>query len=110
MSFFATKTQVVQIDAENSITVRTLSYGEEQDIMQRARKVGAKIPFGANGQPAAEQVGEITFDQTMLERHTLRKCIVSWDGPGFDGRPVTIENIEALPSYVLDPVIEACRS
>lgn len=100
MSFFDTKTQTVAIDDDNTVTIRALTYGEEQDIRQRAMRVKA----GMDGQ------GEATVDAVLIQRETLRKSIVSWEGPGFDGRPVTTENINALPSSVLDPVVVAINA
>lgn len=103
MSFFDAKTATVDIDEQNTVVIRALTYGEEQAIKQQAMKVSARIS-GRKGD-AAE--GEAIVDPAAMQRLTLQKTIVSWAGPGFDGRPVTVDNIDALPTSVLDPVIEA---
>lgn len=103
MSFFDAKTTVVPIDAENSVTIRALTYGEEQHVKQQAMKVSARI----TGRKGDEAEGEAIVDPAAMQRLTLQKAIVSWSGPGFDGRPVTVDNIDALPTAILDPVIEA---
>lgn len=103
MSFFDAKTTVVQIDDDNTVTIRALTYGEEQAIKQQAMKVSARI----TGRKGDDVQGEAAVDPAAMQRLTLQKAIVSWSGPGFDGRPVTVDNIDALPTAVLDPVIEA---
>lgn len=103
MSFFDAKTTVVQIDSDNTVTIRALTYGEEQAIKQSAMKVSARI----SGRKGEDAEGEAVVDPAAMQRLTLQKAIVSWAGPGFDNRPVTIDNIDALPTFVLDPVIEA---
>lgn len=103
MSFFDAKTVTVEIDADNTVVIRALTYGEEQAIKQQAMRVSAKI----SGKKGEEAQGEAVVDPAAMQRLTLQKAIVSWAGPGFAGRPVTIDNIDALPTAVLDPVIEA---
>lgn len=103
MSFFDVKTDVVRIDDENTVTIRALTYGEEQDIKQQAMKVSMRI----SGKKGDDAQGEATVDPAVMQRLTLQKAIIAWAGPGFDNRPVSAENIDALPSFVLDPVIEA---
>ena len=101
MSFFDQTNAVVQIDDENSVTIRALSYGEEQDIKQPTMRVSAKL--GKDG----ETNGEATVDAVTLQRRTMYKCIVSWSGPGFADRPVTPANVDALPVPIVDKIIVA---
>jgi hypothetical protein len=96
MSFFTQLTEVVQVDGENSITLRCLTYGEESAIRQKHMGVSA----GMDG------TGSATVDPVAMERDTFRRAIVAWDGPGFEGRDVTPENIDALPSWVIDALKE----
>jgi len=97
-NFFDRLTQVVMIDEENSITVTAPTYGESQDANSKAMVVQVDMS-GA---------GSVTFDTNKLERLLMHVCIIGWSGPGFDGRPVTSENIDALPTFILSklrPVI-----
>lgn len=107
MGFFTPNTTVVQIDDENTITIRALTYGEEQQNKSKAMRVSAKMAATKKGEEEAEPEGEAVVDASLLQLLTLRTAIVSWEGPGFEGRKVSQANIEALPPSVLDPVIEA---
>lgn len=101
MSFFEQKTANVVIDEENSVVIRALSYGEEQDIKQPTMRVSARL------NKDGDTDGEATVDAVTLQRRTMYKCIVSWSGPGFDNRPVTPANIDALPTNVVDKIVVA---
>lgn len=92
MSFFSAVVETVQIDPENSITVTAPSYGTTQDIQSKSMSVS----FSQEGK------GTAVLDITKMEQLTIHACITSWQGPGFDGRPVTPENIDALPSFVIE--------
>lgn len=103
MSFFAIANETVQIDEQNSITIKAPTYGEMQVIQSKAMVVR----FDQKG------VGGADFDITLMERLLVQNCIVSWDGPGFEGRPVTNENIDALPAFVVEklkPAIDRLSS
>lgn len=97
MSFFDALQTAVQIDDENTITLRTLSWGEEQAIKQQSMRVSAN----QDGQ------GEAVVDPVKIEKMTYHKAIVAWNGPGFvdeqtgETKPVTAENIDALPSWII---------
>lgn len=91
-SFFKQLTETVLIDDENSITLRAPTYGENQMINSKAMVVSV----GMDGN------GSANFDPEKLEQLYFHNCIVSWNGPGFEGREVTPENIDLLPTYVLD--------
>ena len=79
MGFFTPQTATVNIDTDNCITVRKLTFGEFSDIMDRHPDMNER-KFG--------------FD-------LVRTAILSWDGQGFEGRPVSAENINALPWEVI---------
>lgn len=96
MSFFQRVVKTVVIDEENSITIRALTYGEEQEVKALAMKT--KADFKGNG--------EMSIDATLLERAAFHLAIVGWSGPGFEGRPVTHENIDQLPPWILDMLKE----
>jgi hypothetical protein len=91
MSFFTPVTQVVEIDDENSVTVQRLTHGQKQAILVDAAKLasGDGLVMGIATQGAM-----------------LKAAITAWDGPGFEGKPVTPENIEALPPEVADTIAE----
>lgn len=91
MSFFAELTRVVEIDGENSVTVRKLSYGARQSTISKASKINP-----------ITQDAELNFAQMRVEQ--LVAGVVSWFGPGFDGRPVSRDNILALPPEVAEKI------
>lgn len=95
MSFFSQQTKVVEIDADNRVTVRKLTYGQQQAAMSAAMTF--KIQMEA-GQSAQMTTGSL--DPFRLKREELYAAIVAWEGAGFEGRPVTQENIDALPPEI----------
>lgn len=97
MSFFDRQTVTVDIDAENSVTIRKLTYGERQ----RCLSVAAKARIDSAGNESVD------IDPGRLSLERLFAAIVSWSGPGFAGHSVNRENIEALPPEVLDSVTKA---
>lgn len=101
MSFFDQKSIVVAIDDDNSVTIRALSYGEEQDIKQPTMRVSARLKKGEDSE------GEAVVDAVTMQRRTMYKCIVSWSGPGFEDRSVTPANIDALPTFIVDKIVAA---
>lgn len=94
MSFFTTTFETIEIDEQNSITVKAPTYGTMQDVQGKSMAVR----FDQKG------VGVADLDITRMERLTVYSAIVSWDGPGFEGRPVNPENIDALPVFVIDKI------
>lgn len=95
MSFYTpAPTVTVQIDAENSVVLRRLSFGETQEV------VGESTVFDMGA-----RTGRLDFSKHQVAR--LSRAIVSWDGPGFEGRPVSRENIAALPTWVGDKLARA---
>jgi hypothetical protein len=94
----------VEIDEKNTVEIRKLSYGEEQVIKQKA----TKIAFHADRHGEGE--GEVTFDAQLMEEQTLVKSIVSWSGPGFEGRPVNRQNILDLDSTIIEQIKDGINS
>lgn len=92
MSFFTQVTAKVEIDAENSVVVRKMTYGEQQKII------------GANNQIEMDQdnTRKSVLDVAGMRADQLVACIVSWEGPGFEGRPPTRANILALPPEIAE--------
>ena len=82
MSFFTPQTQVAEIDDENTITVRKLTFGEFTKLLDENK-----------GNEQAQGMA------------LVRASIIEWDGPGFEGRAVTTENIDALPVEVVLKII-----
>lgn len=94
MSFFSEQTRVIALDDANRVTLRKLPYGAAREASSRAFKVN---PF--------TQTAEM--DYPLLRAEQLRRAVVSWEGPGFDNRPVTPENIDALPTRIVNVLLDA---
>jgi hypothetical protein len=90
MSFFTPQTKVVEIDEHNRVTVRKLSTAKRNEALL---------------------VGMVEQDEAirglLWTDAFLRRAIVSWDGPGFEGREVNQENIDQLPPEVTDKLLPA---
>ncbi len=95
MSFFTQTTATVEIDQDNSAVVRALTYAERQQCISASTK--ASVRGG---------VESIDIDPARLRLEQLRRAVVSWSGPGFDGRPVTADNIDGLPAFLADLLSE----
>ncbi len=102
MSFFDQQKVTVDIDAENTVTVRKLTYGEQQAAMSAAMSFEMEMTPG-KGQ---SQTARGKLDPFRMKREELYTAVVGWNGPGFDGRPVSRDNIDALPPNVID-IIQA---
>jgi len=95
MGFFSQQQmETVRVDGENTVTVRRLTYGETQDVLSRSTVMDIITK-------------DARFDFAKNQVLKLKAAIVAWDGPGFEGRPVTLENIEALPAEVGALIAEA---
>lgn len=97
MSFFQQQTQVVHLDAAHTVTVRRLTFGEQQAVISES------TAFDIVSQ-------EATFDFARNQAAKLSRAVVSWEGPGFDGRPVTTENILALAPEVGQKILQAVEA
>lgn len=91
MSFFTEQTLVVEIDSENTVTVRKVSHGDKLAAQSAA------IRFNPITQDA-------NVDPLVIQFETLYASIVSWAGPGFENRPVSKENVRALPDEIVDRI------
>ena len=91
MSYFEPQTMTIPLDDENSVTVRRLTFGERQEIMSRVM---------------ADADENMILVQFTMQTELLKVAIKSWDGPGFDGRAVTAENIALLPSHLADRILD----
>lgn len=94
MSFFSEQTRVVEIDDEHRVTLRKLSYGQAREASSRAFKVN---PFTQSAE----------MDYPLLRAEQLKRAVVSWEGPNFEGRPVTAENVDALPVWITNKLLDA---
>lgn len=101
MSFFTTQQRTVNIDADNHVVIRKLTYGQQQALMSAATVFEMSMTGGAGN------VATGKLDPFRLKREELAAAIVSWSGSGFEDRPVTRENIEALPPDVVSIIQEA---
>jgi hypothetical protein len=93
MSFFTQQTRVVELDEQNRVTLRKLSYGQASEATSRAFKVN---PFTQSAE----------MDYPRLRAEQLHRAVVAWEGPGFEGRPVTVDNIDALPTWITDKLLD----
>lgn len=95
MSFFDnSQVATVQIDDQNTVTVRRLTFGETQDVLSESTVFDI----------VAKQ-GRLDFAKHQIAK--LTRAVVAWDGPGFAGRPVNAANIAALPPHVGEKIAQA---
>jgi hypothetical protein len=92
MSFFTAQTRTIEIEGPggtNKVTVRKLTYGEQQGVISASTSVDMTGGTDAN----------IKIDPAKMQELQLVAAIVSWEGPDFD-RPLTKANVLALPPAV----------
>ena len=90
MGFFTAVTKVVEIDAANRVTIRKLTFEEQQSVISSAMRVEAL----QNGMTSAVvDAGVMALKQTQL-------AVVSWEGPGFEGLPANPVNVGRLPAAI----------
>jgi len=99
MSFYTPQRATVVIDEANSVVVRKLTYGEQQSAMSASMQFEMSMEQGQTKNTATGKL-----DPFAMKREELLTAVVSWDGPGFEGRPVTRENILALPPEIIDAI------
>ncbi len=99
MGFFTQQRATVVLDAENSVTVRKLTYGEQQAAMSAAMQFEMSMGQDGKGNTATGKL-----DPFGMKREELITAIVSWEGPGFESRAVTRQNILALPPEIIDAI------
>lgn len=111
MGFFTPQTAVVEIDPENRVTIRKLTYAERQACISRAMKITSEAQMQRKGKKAApvaaEAVAEVMIDGALMAMEQVKACLLSWEGPGFEGRPATPENLLLLPPDIVDMISAA---
>lgn len=82
MSYFSPQTEVLELGDGNTVQLRKLTYAEMTDVYS---------------DPA-------NADKT----HVLiaEKSLKAWHGPGFEERPATVDNLQALPADVALKIIQ----
>lgn len=86
MGYFTQTTKTVDLGGDNTATVRKPTFGDSQTAAGPAMRVKGD--------------GTLSLDWPRYRLELLKLCIVSWEGPGFEDRPPTGENVEALPPEV----------
>lgn len=92
MGFFTAQTKTVDLGGGNTAVVRKLTFGEHQAATSRASHVADNT---------------LTVDYPKLRVEVAQLALVSWDGPGFEDRPPTPENVAALPVAVGGAIADA---
>jgi hypothetical protein len=92
MSFFTPTTKVVDLGDGNTVTLRKVSFAQYAEAQSAATHIAGE---------------SIQLDWPRLRAEVLKRSVASWEGPGFDGQPVTPENIGALPWEVGNKLAEA---
>ena len=91
MSFFAPTTKAVDLDGGNSVTLRKISFEQYAEAQSKATHI----------------VGEaLQLDWPRLRMEVLKRAVVSWQGPDFDGEAATAENVGRLPWEVGNKLAE----
>ncbi len=90
-TFFDGVFKTIQIDEENSITLRVLTLGEQGELAKRlnAKNTTMTVP------EAAAMMAE--------------KVITAWDGPKFGDAPVNLANIKRLPMTLAGLISDAIQ-
>lgn len=99
MSFFDAKTKTISIDDENSYTIKKITYGERQTILENSMKVSGSTT-GESG---------FSINVAKLKIETLCVGLVNWEGPEFD-KPLLKENILNLPNWLAEQMTEEIDS
>lgn len=86
-SFFDDVLHVIKIDADNSITLRVLTFEEQKKV--------SRIINASKNMSIPDAAGLLA-----------EKMIVGWDGPKFAGRPVNPDNINKLPMSVANLIAD----
>ena len=99
MGFFTQTTKTIDLVGGNTVVLRKATFGDSQAASSAAMQV----------KPDAT----LSLDWPRYRLELLARCLVSWEGPDFEGRQPTRENVEALPpkmgSELADAVEELGR-
>lgn len=85
-TFWDLPTKNIDLGEGNSVTVHKLTFADAQKIW------GDRSLYDGPAETAA----------TRYAAAVLRLAISGWAGPGFEGRGVSIENIDALPMGIVN--------
>lgn len=119
MGYFTQQLTVVPIDtedvatAQDKVTIRRLTYEERQRCISLAMKVTTEAQLSKRGKGKAakqqpdDQMADVVIDGALMAAEQVAACLVSWEGPGFEGRPATRENLFALPPEIVDKISAA---
>ncbi len=121
MGYFTQQTMVVPIDtddvttAQDKVTIRRLTYEERQRCISLSMKVTSETQLSrgkkgaTKGARAAgeDQAAEVVIDGALMAAEQVAAALVSWEGPGFEGRPATRDNLFALPPEIVDKISAA---
>ena len=93
--FFTAQTTVLTIDDDgNTVTVKRPTVAERNNAIS----VGVSSSSEAN------------LQAMRIQNEMLKAIVVSWDGPGFEGREVSEANIMNLPSWLSDHIVDSAES
>lgn len=90
-TFFDGVFKTIQIDDENTITLRVLTLGEQGELAKRLNTKGSTLTVPEAAAMMAEKV------------------IVAWDGPKFGDAPVNLTNIKRLPMTLAGLISDAIQ-
>lgn len=117
MGYFTQQTVVVPIDTDDvataldKVTIRKLTYQERQRCISAAMKITTEASLGKRQKGAKatpqDQTGELVIDGALMAAEQVAAALVSWEGPGFEGRPATRENLLMLPPEIVDKISAA---
>lgn len=93
MGFFTVQTKIVDIDADNKITIRRLDYGQRQACISKSSKAN----------PVTQ---DVSIDFALLRTEEMLCRVVAWEGPGFENQPVNRDTVLRLPTWIADKLQE----
>lgn len=114
MGYFTQQTVVVPIDTDDvltaldTVTIRKLTYQERQACMSMAMRIQAETSLKKGSKRGeSNDTAEVIIDGALLAMEQVKASLVSWSGPGFEGRPATGENLVGLPAEIVDKISAA---
>lgn len=114
MGYFTQQTMVVPIDTDDvttaldTVTIRKLTYQERQACMSMAMRIQAETSLKKGSKRGeGNDTAEVIIDGALLAMEQVKASLVSWEGPGFEGRPATGANLVGLPAEIVDKISAA---
>jgi len=95
MGFFTSTTKVIDLDGGNTVTLRKVTFEQYAEAHSKASKI---VDDG------------LRLDWPLFRVEVLKRAVVSWEGPGFEGQPPTPENIAALPWEIGNKLAEEAQT